>query len=61
MRVVEAVVSIAEAFSAQTVAEGVEDLRTLERLRELGVDYAQGHYIARPGPIADTVPESPTQ
>jgi PAS domain S-box-containing protein len=60
MRVVEAVVSIAQAFSAQTVGEGVEDPQTLERLRELGVDFAQGHYIARPGPISDAVPESPT-
>ncbi len=51
-RVVEAVVSIARAFSAKTVGEGVEDAETLQRLRELGVDYAQGFHVSRPGPVA---------
>ena len=50
-RVVEAVVSIARAFSAKTIGEGVEDARTLLRLRDLGVDYAQGFHISRPAAI----------
>jgi EAL domain-containing protein (putative c-di-GMP-specific phosphodiesterase class I) len=49
--VVQAVVSLARAFSLQTVGEGVEDAKTLTLLRELGVDYAQGYHIARPGPL----------
>jgi EAL domain-containing protein (putative c-di-GMP-specific phosphodiesterase class I) len=49
--VVQAVVSLARAFSLQTVGEGVEDAETLTLLRELGVDYAQGYHIARPGPL----------
>jgi EAL domain-containing protein (putative c-di-GMP-specific phosphodiesterase class I) len=49
--VVEAVVALARAFSLQTVGEGVEDAETLTLLRELGVDYAQGYHIARPGPL----------
>jgi EAL domain-containing protein (putative c-di-GMP-specific phosphodiesterase class I) len=49
--VVQAVVALARAFSLQTVGEGVEDAETLTLLRELGVDYAQGYHIARPGPL----------
>jgi PAS domain S-box-containing protein len=50
--VVEAVVALARAFGLRTVAEGVEDARTLELLRELGVDFAQGYHIATPRPLA---------
>jgi PAS domain S-box-containing protein len=53
-RVVEAVVSLANGFGLQTVAEGVEDERTLELLRELRVDYGQGFLIGRPAPLATT-------
>lgn len=49
--VVEAVVSLAQRFELQTVAEGVEDEETLELLRALGVDHAQGYYLGRPGPL----------
>jgi PAS domain S-box-containing protein len=49
--VVQAVVALARAFSLQTVAEGVEDSKTLTLLRELGVDYAQGYHITKPQPI----------
>lgn len=52
--VVEAVVALARAFKLQTVAEGVEDQRTLELLNELGVDFAQGYHISRPAPLETT-------
>ncbi|HEY4809838.1 MAG TPA: PAS domain S-box protein [Solirubrobacteraceae bacterium] len=45
---VAATVQLARSFGQMTVAEGVEDARTLERLRELEVDYAQGYYLGRP-------------
>ncbi len=51
-RVVEAVVGLASGFGLKTVAEGVEDERTLALLRELGVDYGQGFLIGRPAPLA---------
>jgi PAS domain S-box-containing protein len=51
--VVEAVVALARAFGLQTVAEGVEDAKALELVRELGVDFAQGYHIARPAPIEE--------
>ncbi len=49
--VVEAVVAIAHAFDLRTVGEGVEDAETLELLRQLGVDCAQGYHLARPAPL----------
>jgi PAS domain S-box-containing protein len=49
--VIEAVVALARAFDLQTVGEGVEDSETLELLRELDVDFAQGYHIARPAPL----------
>ncbi|MCW3040471.1 MAG: hypothetical protein JWM31_2376, partial [Solirubrobacterales bacterium] len=49
--VVKAVVSMAADLRLQTVAEGVEDAPTLARLRELGVDHAQGYHIGRPAPM----------
>jgi EAL domain-containing protein (putative c-di-GMP-specific phosphodiesterase class I) len=51
VEVVRAVVSLARGFGQRTVAEGVEDGATLELLRELGVDCAQGYAIARPAPV----------
>jgi PAS domain S-box-containing protein len=53
LHVVEAVVNLARGFGLQTVAEGVEDAETLALLKTLGVDYAQGYHIARPGPLED--------
>ncbi|MBJ7329725.1 MAG: EAL domain-containing protein [Solirubrobacteraceae bacterium] len=52
--IVEAVVTLARGVRLKTVAEGVEDEQTLEQLRALGVDFAQGYLFARPAP-ADEV------
>jgi EAL domain-containing protein (putative c-di-GMP-specific phosphodiesterase class I) len=46
--VVTALVTIAQALGKVTVAEFVEDARTLQLLRELGVDEAQGYFVGRP-------------
>ncbi|WP_445314150.1 EAL domain-containing protein [Microcoleus vaginatus] len=48
---VEGFNSIAHAMNLETIAEFVEDETILEKLREIGVDYAQGYGIARPVPI----------
>ncbi len=53
--VVSAVVSLAKAFSLQTVAEAVENAAALELLKQLGVDRAQGYVIARPGPVDEVL------
>lgn len=57
-RMVKAIVGIARSLGQKTMAEGVEDLATLELLRRYGVDYAQGYYIARP---AQVDPEHPAE
>ena len=48
--IVRAVVSLAQALGLEAVAEGVETPEQLARLRELGCEYAQGYYFARPEP-----------
>jgi diguanylate cyclase (GGDEF)-like protein len=42
---VKSIIQIARALGRLTVAEYVQDARTIELLREFGVDYAQGNYI----------------
>ncbi len=54
--VVSAIVGVARNFGIQTVAEGVEDQATLDLLREMEVDYAQGFWIGRPIPIQELWP-----
>ena len=53
-RVVRSILRTAAEFGLRTVAEGVEDGATLERLVELGVDHAQGYHLGRPAPDLTT-------
>jgi diguanylate cyclase (GGDEF)-like protein len=50
---VEAIAKVARIMGIYTVAEFVEDDATVQALRALGVDYAQGNHFARPRPIAE--------
>lgn len=50
-RVVESMIDVARNFEMTTVAEGVEDQRTLDLVREMGVDLAQGYHVGRPAPL----------
>jgi len=50
--IVQAIIQLARSFGLMVTAEGVEDAETLERLKSLGCDMAQGFYIARPMPSA---------
>jgi EAL domain-containing protein (putative c-di-GMP-specific phosphodiesterase class I)/ketosteroid isomerase-like protein len=50
MRVVRGIVALAREFDQVTIAEGVEDEATLLKLKELGVDQAQGYLFGRPAP-----------
>jgi len=54
--IVRSINDIAHALGRSTVAEFVEDDAILERLREIGVDYAQGYGIARPQPLDEIAP-----
>jgi EAL domain-containing protein (putative c-di-GMP-specific phosphodiesterase class I) len=49
--IVRAIVRMAESLDLTVVAEGVEDLETLELLREIGATQAQGYYFSEPLPI----------
>ena len=53
---VRAIVSLAQAFGQQTIAEGVEDAETLALLLEYGVDFAQGFHLGRPAPLQNDAP-----
>ena len=57
-QVVRAIVGMAQSFGMKTIAEGVEDEKTLELLGRLQVDYAQGYWIGRPAPIPDYSPDT---
>ncbi|HZR92155.1 MAG TPA: EAL domain-containing protein [Gaiellaceae bacterium] len=46
-------ISFASDVGATIVAEGIETEGELASLRELGVDYGQGYYLARPALLAD--------
>jgi EAL domain-containing protein (putative c-di-GMP-specific phosphodiesterase class I) len=52
-QVVRAIIGVASQFGIETIAEGVEDEATLEKLRRMGVDFAQGYHIGRPLPIPE--------
>ena len=52
-KIVRSMVGLAQNLGLKVVAEGVEDKETLERLRELGCDKAQGYYMGRPLPEAE--------
>ncbi len=51
--IVRCIIDLAANLGLGTVAEGVEDEATLDRLRSLGCQLAQGFHIARPGPACD--------
>jgi PAS domain S-box-containing protein len=57
--VIRAIVHLARGFGQRTVAEGVESEGTLELLRDLGVDLAQGFAIGRPAPAPDVFGAGP--
>ena len=49
---IRAIASASHKMGMHTIAEFVESDDTIAKLREAGVDYAQGFGIGRPGPIA---------
>ena len=41
---------MAKALNKKTIAEGAESKEIVEELKNLGVDYIQGYYFAKPMP-----------
>ena len=52
---VAAITQVAKVMELETVAEYVESEATRELVTELGVDFAQGHAVGRPIPLADVL------
>ncbi|WP_316358623.1 EAL domain-containing response regulator [Devosia sp.] len=58
--IVAAIIGMSEGLGMTTVAEGVEDLDTYMRLREMGCYAAQGYFIGRPMASARAIAWSDT-
>jgi diguanylate cyclase (GGDEF)-like protein/PAS domain S-box-containing protein len=53
--VVDSLVRMARGLRMHTTAEYVEDAATLQLVKDLGVDFAQGYYVGRPGPAMQVI------
>jgi len=52
--IVQSTISLAHSLGLNVVAEGVENIETLDRLTELHCDQAQGYFISRPMDVSST-------
>jgi diguanylate cyclase (GGDEF)-like protein/PAS domain S-box-containing protein len=50
--IVESINQVGHVMGIETVAEAVANAAVVERLKDLGVDYAQGNWISPPKPLA---------
>ena len=46
--IVELIIALAHKLNFKVIAEGIESVRQLERLAELGCEYGQGYYFSQP-------------
>jgi diguanylate cyclase (GGDEF)-like protein len=53
---VRAIHQVGHAMGIKTIAERVESLEVLDKLGAIGIEYAQGFYIARPAPVSTFAP-----
>jgi len=54
---VAAINQIGKVMNIQTIAKHVENVFTLNQLKEIGIDYAQGFYLGKPKPINEQIKE----
>jgi len=62
MVIVRSTIDLAHNLGLRVVAEGIEDERSLARLRAMGCDEAQGYFMSRPLPedkLLEWLRESP--
>ncbi len=52
--VISSIVTLARGLNMSVTAEGVETSEQFERLRTLGVNFAQGYLLGRPRPLGDS-------
>jgi diguanylate cyclase (GGDEF)-like protein/PAS domain S-box-containing protein len=50
--IVSALIEVCQGLGIKTIAEFVGDQRTMDMVRDLGVDFAQGYYLGRPEPVS---------
>ena len=50
--IVKALVEVCEGLGIKTIAEFVTDQATMDMVRELGVDFAQGYHLGKPTPVS---------
>jgi EAL domain-containing protein (putative c-di-GMP-specific phosphodiesterase class I)/GGDEF domain-containing protein len=55
-QIVQSIIGLAHAFNLKVVAEGAEDLQTVEALKALQCDLVQGYVYAKPMPSVELVP-----
>lgn len=55
--IIQQAIELAKRLGARSLAEGVEEAKHLEFLKEAGCDYAQGYLISKPQPLEDLVRE----
>jgi EAL domain-containing protein (putative c-di-GMP-specific phosphodiesterase class I) len=53
LAIVSAIIAMATHLHIEVVAEGIEGWPQLEKLRQLGCHFAQGHLFARPAPATE--------
>jgi diguanylate cyclase (GGDEF)-like protein/PAS domain S-box-containing protein len=54
--IVRALVDVCDGLGIKTVAEFVTDQPTMDMVRELGVDFAQGYHLGKPAPVSSLRP-----
>jgi len=59
MMMIETIVGLAERLGIETVAEFVSTQEVYDRVKELGVDWAQGYFLGRPVPYEELKEEEP--
>jgi len=50
MTIVKSLLLLAEEFNIATIAEYVENAEILNAVKDIGINYAQGHYVGKPEP-----------
>ena len=48
--IIRSIVALAHNLGLRVIAEGIDDVAQIARLRDLGCEYGQGFYFARPMP-----------
>lgn len=55
LAMVKSINEIGKVMNKKTIAEFVENEEILEKVREIGIDFAQGYTLGRPRPIAEAL------